>query len=164
MLETLVEVSESNKATRAFIFAQGYMRALADAESRLSEAQRREWSELIKQAVLLARKFGPQVRSVVIKSREADEQAVRAFLARTVDVADAVRDMGAIRQKLLRRHPEAIDFWSDEAQAEIDHLSEIFDEAVETIALGLSADFHRAIEAARAEVGLTNGKRSEPAA
>jgi hypothetical protein len=164
MLETPIEVSESNKATRAFIFAHGYMRALADAESSLSDAQRREWSEFIKQAVSLARKVGPQVRSLVIKSQEADENEVRAFLARTVNIANAVRDMAATRQELLRRHPEAIDFWSDAAQAEIDHLSETFDEAVETIALGLSADFHRAIEAARAEAGLTHGKRSEPAA
>jgi hypothetical protein len=163
-METLMEVSETNEATRAFIFAQGYMRALADAESTLSEVQRRQWSEIVKQAVATAQKVAPEVRSIVSKAQEAGEKEVRAFLARTVDVAVATRSIGEIRQELLRRHPDAIDFWSDEAQAQIDHLRDTFEEAVETIALGLNADFQKAIAAARAEAGLISGKRSKPTA
>jgi hypothetical protein len=162
MMETLMEVSESNKATQVFIFAQGYLRALADAESTLSEVQRRQWSNILKQAVDIAKRLAPQVRSVVIKAQESSEREVRAFLARTIDAADSAKQIGAIREELLRRHPEAIGFWTDDAQAHIDRLRELFDEAVETIALGLNTDFRRDIEAARAEAGITNGKRSEP--
>lgn len=156
-------VSEADYIAKSLIYAQGYTRALADSESAFSPSQRREVGELIKLIVKIADALGPQIRLIVQRRQEAEDQEVLAFLKQTSEIVEANKRLAAIRSQVVRKDPSLIEVWSDADQQRIECVCELFEEAEETLALGLSSVFRKDIEAARTEAGITNGESSVPA-
>lgn len=148
-----VNFSESDNVTRTLDYTGGYIRALTDAD-RVSNEQFQRARYLSQQIVEAAEKIGPQVKQTVLVLQEADEEKVRVFLKQTSQIAVALRDLALLRNEAIKTLPHLREFWTDEAQHKLDQFRDLFEEAEETLALGLSLSLRNEIRAARAEAGI----------
>ena len=139
----------------AFLFAGGYVRALSESNTGLSDAQLATLRQLLERVVDNSGQIAKDIRTVVERAQErnTDEQ-LRALVLKIRQGAENLRLFGELRPVILRSSPELADYWTEDRQREIDQNLEMIEEAEETLVLGLNTSFINEIDEARNEAGL----------
>jgi len=157
-------VSEQEKLHDAAIFTRGYMSALGDRDdNHLSPSQLRTTAELIERVLAICADVRSTFRSVANRSPKGNEESHRNSLAAITKALDSLKDLVKNFDETLQRYPEIGTCWNQDARQAVEETLELFEEAQETLALGLSSSFRSEIDDARREAGIeTNGKPHLP--
>ncbi len=158
-------VSEQERLRDAAIFMRGYTSALGDrGGNEISPSQLRRTEQLIKLIVAICAEIKIGYRSLVKRIQKKDEEPRRNALVKATMAIDGLKAVLNDMPKTVRMYPEIGEYWNQDARRTVEDTLELFEEAQETLALGLSSSFKSEIDDARKEAGLeTNGKPYLPA-
>lgn len=135
----------------------GYAAALTDQRNRADAPQLEKFEEQFG-ALIENCKEAPEKLPKVISG--LDENGIRLRLILGSLLVEGLRLLMSQRLLFLDKNPEAKDFWTEEAQETLEETSELFEDMAETLALGLSSDFHDDIESARKEAGTNSDAKT----
>ena len=157
-------VSEQEKLHDAAIFMRGYMTALGDRDdNHLSPSQLRTTAELVEGILAICADIRSHFRSVANRSPKGSEESRRNSLAAITKALDSLKDLIKIFHETIQAYPEIGTYWNQDARQAVEETLELFEEAQETLAIGLSSSFQSEIDDARKEAGIeTNGKPHLP--
>ena len=157
-------VSEQERLHDAAIFTRGYMSALGDRDdNHLSSSELRATAKIVERILAICADVRSTFRSVANRSPKGNEESRRNSLAATTKALDGLKDLIKIFHETLQRYPEIGTYWNHDARQAVEETLELFEEAQETLAIGLSSSFQSEIDDARKEAGIdTNGKPPLP--
>lgn len=144
-LEALVE---QQRFGAALFTVQGYLRGVEDSAGALLDIH-----DSLAAIVAAGRQFVASFRAILL-TPDLPKAHQEALLVSAEMFRAALADVLERRTLLLRVHPEATPFWPESLADEMADVLEDLEDLVETMALGLSAEFRAQIAAARAAAGL----------
>ncbi len=154
-------VSEPERLHDKLAFARGYVCAIAagvEPESHSVPFERVK--VLLGELEAICRRVAPNIKATTDRAASSkDEAAIRKLLVRTVMVVDHLRPLADFR----RQFPFIAPYWPESSQRVLEETLDLFEEAQETLALGVSAAFRSDINQARSEAGVQGAKADLPA-
>lgn len=154
-------VSEPERLQNKLAFTRGYVSAIAAVVEPASHSAPFERIKvLLSELEAICRQVGPNIKARTDRAASSnDEAAVRKLLVRTVMVVDNLRALADFR----RQFPFIAPYWPESSQRVLEETLDLFEEAQETLALGVSAEFRSDIEQARSEAGVEGAQADLPA-
>jgi hypothetical protein len=138
-------------------YMSGYAAALVDQRNRADAPQLEKFEEQFGELIERCKEASEKLPKVI---SGLDENGIRLRLVLAALLGEALRILMSQRLPFLEKNPEAKEFWTEEAQETLEETSELFEDMAETLALGLSSDFHDDVDSSRKEAGINSDAKT----